>query len=181
MNTYWLINIIFLFILVLVESIILYKLYNTLKFFVTKLYKIESISFKQKIQKGSSAIPFRIKDQFNHDIQINAAMKKPITIIFISASCSTCKQLITAIKYTPELPIYKNLLFISLGKIEDKYIEILTQNNISYVHSDKIIADYNIRQAPKAMIVDKYGVILEANNINNWDELFNMKQPDAAS
>ncbi|HHY1430582.1 TPA: hypothetical protein ACV1G0_005676, partial [Bacillus cereus] len=74
-----------------------------------------------------------------------------------------------------------NLLFISLGKIEDNYIEILTQNNISYVHSDKIIADYNIRQAPKAMIVDKYGVILEANNINNWDELFNMKQPDAAS
>ncbi|MGN4944842.1 TlpA family protein disulfide reductase [Bacillus cereus group sp. MYBK104-1] len=177
----WIVNIICLFILVLIESIILYKLYKTLKLFVTKLHRIESISFSQDIQKGSAAIPFKIKDQFGHVIQVNAAMENSITILFISASCSTCKQLINAIKYTPELPINKNLLFISQGKVEDRYLEILTQNNISYVYSDKIVEDYNIRKVPRAVLVDKHGVILEINSINSWDDLFNMQQPDAAS
>lgn len=170
MPTLWIIAYCLLWVVVLAEGILLFSVIKALNKFVEKIQKVSSIEFSKHVEKGAMAPPFKLKDQFNNALRIGPNIEQNTILLFISHSCPSCKRIIQSI--SPSFNIQNTTLaFISNGHIEQEYIQKLTSSNISYIADEQLFQMYNVTNAPQAIVINKYGIVIDTFTVGNLNDL----------
>jgi methylamine dehydrogenase accessory protein MauD len=169
-KTFWL-TYIFLWVVVIFQSIIILNYMKFTNGFIQKITKLESVSFKKGVQNGSVAPPFKVKDQFKNVFKVEPNQTEEKILLFISESCPTCKRILSNI--TPITNIDKvNTLFISNGEIGEKYNKILRENRIRFIIDNELFHKYNVSSAPLVVKISPSGIIKDSYIVDSVDDIF---------
>lgn len=146
----------------------LFKLYKNLNSFIMSIQSNNLVSYSLELQPGSSAPIFNEKDQFGN--MVSNKNEDGINFIFISPTCPTCKSLINDL-HKLKVELKNNLVFVSQGKIDDKYIDDLTYKKIPYIDSIRLVDDFNIRGVPKLVSINSANKITKVETISSVYDL----------
>ena len=156
------------------NSFNLFKLYKMLNTFIMTIQSTHSIEFGVDIQEGNQAPYFKAKDQHGEIVSSDQFLNG-FSILFVSATCPTCKNIIYKLNSVDE-QILENLIVVSQGTIEEKYVESLSLLKIPYLDEMKIVDDYDVRAVPKLFEVDDSNIISHIADLNGLDDLKKLKK-----
>lgn len=153
----------------------IWKLINRINEFFDLTQKYTIFEYVTELQVGHAAPIFQGKDQFNNTIK--SGDNKDMLLVFITPTCPVCKNIINELgKVDSKTLNFLDMVFISRGPIEQDYVDILSNFNVSYLNSIKTVDLFNIRSVPKAIWIDRNNNIVASESLSTIQDVLLMKQ-----
>jgi thioredoxin-related protein len=174
MDTFFYISYFILWIVVIVQSLLVFNYMKFVNEFISKMTQFNKFSNDQGMgrERGMSAPHFKVKDQFKNVFKVEPNQGERKILVFISETCPTCKRVISSIHDNHQLDV-NTLLFITNGPIEEKYLGILNNHQIRYTISPELFHKYSIQTAPAVIMINQEGRIIEDFIIDSFADLSN--------
>ncbi|TMU86578.1 hypothetical protein FGG79_00040 [Bacillus sp. BHET2] len=153
-------------IIVILEGLLIYCLSKRLNNFANRIQMAKGVVFNKGIPVGTVAPVFKTIDQSKKTIRVGPNMTSPIILIFVSATCPGCKYLLNNLRSN-----IGNLIFISNSDLDPLYKEKIQESEYSYLHSPFLFSKYQLSGVPRAILINKQGVIEEAIQLQSWENL----------
>ena len=152
---------IILLTIVTINFILTKKAFKLFTFYLQVIPKNPYIKLAKEIQVGQKFDIELLKIAKN-------SLSSNLTIVAISVECSKCKELINS--FSQSNHSFSDLIFLSNGKIPEIQKNILINENINFIESDKVFKMLGVRSVPKAIKVEDK-IILSVNSVSNVSDL----------
>ncbi|WP_206763768.1 TlpA family protein disulfide reductase [Cytobacillus firmus] len=156
-------------ILLLIESFIIYAFIKIIKTFLGEIKSIKGLQFGS-INNGDPAPLFRSLDHRDIRIILKDILKNhEVTLLFLSNSCPTCKELLDKIE-TIDDRYNRFTIVVSHDEIllNDSVKNLL---NISFIKAPHLFSSYKVTKTPYVFMINKAGIVTVSTSINNYNHL----------
>ncbi|MGH9844079.1 MAG: redoxin domain-containing protein [Blastocatellia bacterium] len=124
---------------------------------------------------GTELIDFTAQDMAGRDIALASQEGKRYLLVFISAKCSACQQLMPAVKSIRKSERrHLEVLVVSLSEDENANRSFIERNDlgeITYIASRALGQKYNILAPPYAILVDEHRIVRSKGVVNHMEHL----------
>lgn len=172
----WVIAYVVLWGVVLAQMVVIFKLIKELKEFLGRIQSVPGVNMKRDLTSGSPVPTLNIKDQKGNHLRLGPNMEKDTLLLFASSSCQICKRLISSFDQSPiNFNLHKVIVIISDKTIDETYLSILTELNISYVIDKKLFNKFFVSRSPYIIAINKNGIVSEGKLVQSWDDAKTIK------
>ncbi|RBP86586.1 hypothetical protein DFO70_12554 [Cytobacillus firmus] len=172
-SNFWTAAYIILFVVVIIQMVVIYMLFKTMRDFLQGIQNIQGINYKNAISKGQPAPAFKKRDQFDKFVKIGLNQEKPTVLIFGSSKCSSCKGLIDSLDKSYVLADYKIVFVFENKNIEEQFLNKLTEYKISFLIHTDLFDLYSINNTPTIIAINNEGRVLLSEQLDNWGDITN--------
>jgi methylamine dehydrogenase accessory protein MauD len=124
---------------------------------------------------GDLAPRLAARDLSGREVTFGGAREKPLLILFITSSCSTCAALAPAIRalWNGEHR-HLDMIMVSLFSSEEQargFVKKYKLSNIPCVVSEEVSLEYKVSSPPYGVLIDSAGVVRSKGVVNHNEHI----------
>lgn len=159
-------------IAIVLQSILLFYFVSMLNKFMERIVSMPGVEVSTSSLIGELAPSFHIKNYDGKEIKVGINNDFDSILIFISSTCSTCKNLINSLDFQM-VNKDRNLIIIGNNKdFDEKVIKTLKSQNIPFTVSSKLFEEYIVTQTPTMFYINKSGIVKSSTVLHDAKDVY---------